>query len=115
MSASQNEINNSGIMQGTTQGNHTIVLNIFVLGQDELASGEVDYESLLQQGKAFQGDFADQLLARLQRVAGSQDTNAAIDYTVTVAPLLEPPLLVEHHSRREKAVTTFRQLVAKHT
>ncbi len=117
MGASQNEINNSGIMQGTTQGNHNIVLNIFVLGQGELASGTdlVDYEDLLQQGKAFQGEFADQILAQLQRVAGGQGTKAAIDYTVPVAPLLEPPLLVEHHSRREETVRTFRQLVARHT
>ena len=117
MGASQNEIKNSGIMQGTTQGNHNIVLNIFVVGKGELASGTdmVDYEDLLQQGKVFQSEIGDQILAQLQRVAGGQDTKAAIDYTVPIAPLLEPPLLVEHHSRREETVRTFRQLVARHT
>ncbi len=117
MGASQNEINNSGIMQGTTQGDHNRVLNIFVVGQGELASSTdmVDYEDLLQQGKVFQSEIGDQILAQLQRVAGGQDTKAAIDYTAPVAPLFESPLLVEHHSRREETVRTFRQLVERHT
>src|SRR5258708_22224959 len=88
MGASQNEINNSGIMQGTTQGNHNTVLNIFVVGQGELASGTdaLDYEALLRQGKVFQSEIADQILAQLQWVAGEQDTKAAIDYAAPVAP-----------------------------
>ena len=116
MGASQNEIKNSGIMQGTTQGNHNIVLNIFVVGKANWPVVQTWWimKTCSNKGRSFRAKLVIRYSLSYSGYRGSGHEGGKSVYS-PIAPLLEPPLLVEHHSRREETVRTFRQLVARHT